>query len=84
MLGFHPDQFLSHRSDTGTSTRLTTTAGRSIYPQTDGVRAAWQQLPPGGAAGDPFTLVSQPLAGGATTTWSSTATSFFLRNGLLY
>jgi hypothetical protein len=71
------------RSDTGTSTRLTTTAGRSIYPQSDGVRAAWQQLPPGGAAGDPFTLASQPLAGGATTTWSSTATSFFLRNGLL-
>ena len=71
------------RSDTGVSTRVTSGTGRSIYPQTDGVRAAWQQLPPGGSASDPFTLVSQPLAGGATTTWSSTATSFFLRDGLL-
>jgi hypothetical protein len=71
------------RSDNGVSTRVTSGSGRSIYPQTDGVRAAWQQLPPGGSASDPFALVSQPLAGGATTTWSSTATSFMLRGGVL-
>lgn len=71
------------RSDTGVSTRVTSGTGRSIYPQTDGVRAAWQQLPPGGSASDPFTLVSQPLAGGATTTWSTSAISFLLRDGVL-
>jgi hypothetical protein len=71
------------RSDTGVSTRVTSGTGRSIYPQTDGVRTAWRQLPPGGTASDPFTLVGQPMAGGALTTWSSTANSFLLRDGLL-
>ncbi|MFM7703657.1 MAG: hypothetical protein ACKO6D_01835, partial [Rubrivivax sp.] len=71
------------RSDTGASTRVTTSAGRAIYTQTDGLRAAWQQSPAGGNADNTFTLVSQPLAGGATTTWSTTATSFILRDGVL-
>jgi hypothetical protein len=71
------------RSDTGVSARVTSGGARNIYTQTDGVRAAWQQSPVGGNAGDTFTLVSQPLAGGATTTWSSSATSFLLREGLL-
>ncbi|MEN9416415.1 MAG: hypothetical protein RI988_35 [Pseudomonadota bacterium] len=71
------------RSDTGTSTRLTTAAGRSIYTQTDGVRAAWQQTPTGGTSDNTFTLVTQPLSGGATTAVSSTATSFLLRGGVL-
>ncbi|MFM7532153.1 MAG: hypothetical protein ACKO5J_06650, partial [Rubrivivax sp.] len=71
------------RSDTGASTRVTSGGARHIYTQTDGVRAAWQQSPVGGNAGDTFSLVSQPLAGGATTTWSSSATSFLLRDGVL-
>ena len=71
------------RSDTGVSTRVTTSGGRAIYTQTDGVVAAWQQSPVGGNVGDTFSLVSQPLAGGATTTWSSSATSFLLRDGVL-
>lgn len=71
------------RSDTGASTRVTSGGARHIYTQTDGVRAAWQQSPAGGGAGDTFTLLSQPLAGGTTTTWSSSATSFLLRDGVL-
>lgn len=71
------------RSDTLASTRVTAGGGRSVYTQTDGVRAAWQQLAPGSSAADPFSLVSQPVAGGSTTTWSTSATSFLLRDGVL-
>jgi hypothetical protein len=71
------------RADTGVSTRITAGAGRNVYPQTDGVRAAWMQLAPGGSTSDPFTLVSVPISGGATTAVSSTATSFLLRGGVL-
>ena len=71
------------RSDTGLSTRITSGAGRNLYTQTDGVRAAWLQLPPGAAAGDPSGLVSVPVSGAASTTWSISATRFLLRDGVL-
>jgi hypothetical protein len=71
------------RSDTGVSTRVTMSGARAIYTQTDGLRVAWQQTPLGGNSDNTFTLVSQPIAGGATTTWSTTATSFLLRDGVL-
>jgi hypothetical protein len=71
------------RSDTGVSTRVTSGGARNIYTQTDGVRVAWQQSPVGTSVGDTFALVSQPLAGGASTTWSASATSFLLRDGVL-
>jgi hypothetical protein len=65
------------------STRVTSGGARNIYTQTDGVRVAWQQSPVGASVGDTFALVSQPLAGGASTTWSASATSFLLRDGVL-
>ena len=71
------------RSDTGVSTRVTMSGARAIYTQTDGLRVAWQQTPLGGNSDNTFTLVSQPIAGGATTTWSTTASSFLLRDGVL-
>ena len=71
------------RSDTGATTRVTAGGARHVYTQTDGVRAAWQQSPVGGNADDSFTLLSQPLAGGSTTTWSTSATTFRLRDGVL-
>ena len=71
------------RSDTGQSTRVTTGGVRNIYTQVDGERAAWQQTPVGGNANNTFVLQSQPLTGGATTTWSTLATSVRLRDGLL-
>ena len=71
------------RSDTGVSTKLTAGGGRSIYVQTDGVSAAWQQTPLGGTADAAFALVNQPLAGGISVTSAAQATSFRLRDGVL-
>jgi len=71
------------RSDTGVSTRLTAGGMRSIYVQTDGLRAAWQQTPLGGSADGTFALLAQPLAGGAATKAADLATTFSLRDGVL-
>ena len=67
-------------SDTATSVRLSTPGIRNLAPQTDGVRIAWSQAT---GINAPTSLVSQPLAGGAITTLSSTMTSFSLRDGVL-
>jgi hypothetical protein len=53
------------RSDTNTTTRITQAGVRSVYVQTDGVRAAWQQSPVGGSTDNTYTLVQRSLAGGA-------------------
>jgi hypothetical protein len=71
------------RSDTGVSTRLTAGGMRSIYVQTDGLRAAWQQSPLGGSADGTFALLAQPLAGGAASKAADLATTFSLRDGVL-
>ena len=72
------------KSDTGTSVRLTSDSRRNIYPQTDGVRVAWQASPIGGNADGSVTLLTQPLAGGSSSSVSATATSqFLLRDGVL-
>jgi hypothetical protein len=71
------------QSDTGTSTPLTQGGGRSIYTQTDGVRAAWQQSPVGGNADGTFALMTLPVAGGPSTSSSSNANRFILRDGVL-
>jgi len=71
------------RSDTQATTRLTQGGNRSVYVQTDGARAAWQQAPAGGNADNTFALVTQPLAGGAATVASSNATGALLKDGVL-
>lgn len=71
------------RSDTGISTPVTSGGGRATYPQTDGIRAAWRQEPLGGSADGTFVLMSLPLAGGASTVASSSASAFILADGVL-
>ena len=72
------------QSDTGTSTRLTSGGARNIYPQADAQRMAWQQSPIGGNADGSITLLTQPLAGGTTTTVASKADAgFLLEDGVL-
>jgi len=65
------------------ATRLSAGSGRNIYPQTDGVRVAWQQSPVGGTADGSFTLMVQPLSGGGASAVSTAATRFMLRDGVL-
>lgn len=72
------------QSDTGVSTRLTSDGVRNIYPQTDGMRIAWQRSPVGGSVDGTVSLITQPLSGGASTTLASGASaSFLLRGGVL-
>ncbi|HSV79184.1 MAG TPA: PKD domain-containing protein [Ramlibacter sp.] len=70
-------------SVSGASTRLTSGTQQDIYPQTDGLRAAWQRQPVGGSVDGRFTLMAQPLAGGGATALSSSVISFKLRDGVL-
>ncbi|MEI8302780.1 MAG: hypothetical protein WCG13_05770 [Burkholderiales bacterium] len=72
------------QSDTGISTRVTSDGVRNIYPQTDGTRIAWQRSQVGGSVDGTVSLLTQPLAGGASTTLATAAsTSFSLRGGVL-
>ena len=71
------------RSDTDTTTRITQAGVRSIYVQTDGVRAAWQQSPLGGNTDSTYTLVQRSLAGGAGTAVASQVSQSQLRDGVL-
>lgn len=69
-------------SSTSTSTRITSSAGRNIYPQVDGTRVAWQQTPVGGSADGTFTLVGQSLPTGSTATLATQVTSFKAKDGV--
>lgn len=71
------------RSDTQATTRITQAGLRSVYVQTDGQRAAWQQSPLGGSSDGSFTLMSTSLSGGAATALSASATQFQLKDGVL-
>jgi hypothetical protein len=68
-------------SATNTSTKLSIAGSRSIYPKTDGQRVIWQQTTPGNTSG-PYTLLSQAVTGGATTTLTSNAGSFLMGDGV--
>jgi hypothetical protein len=56
---------------------------RSVYVQTDGERAAWQQSPLGGNSDNTFALISRSITGGASSTEATQATQFQLRDGVL-
>lgn len=71
------------RSDTQATTRITQAGLRSVYVQTDGQRAAWQQSPLGGSSDGTFSLRSTSLSGGAATALSASATQFQLKDGVL-
>ena len=71
------------RSDTGTSTRITSGGARHIYPQVDGTRVAWQQSPIGGSSDSTFALTTTALSAVVPSTLATKATSFVLRDGLL-
>jgi hypothetical protein len=63
---------------TGASVALTND-GVSLYPQTDGVRVAWQSPP----LQLPYSLTTRDLASNTTTVLSTDMTVFQLANGLL-
>jgi hypothetical protein len=71
------------RSDTGTSTRITSGGSRNIYPQVDGARVAWQQSPVGGSTDSTFAVNTTALTAVAPSTLATKATSFVLRDGVL-
>jgi len=71
------------RSDTGTSTRITSGGARHIYPQVDGTRVAWQQSPIGGSSDSTFALTTTALSAVVPSTVATKATSFVLREGVL-
>ncbi len=69
------------RSDTKSSTPLSTPGQSSTYVRTDGVRVAWTQKQAASTGVD--TLLVQPFAGGAVSVLSSAMTTFRLRDGAL-
>ena len=72
------------RSDTGASARITGGGSRSVYPQVDGTRAAWQQSPVSGSVfGSTFSLVASPVNSVSPGTLSDRATRFQLKDGVL-
>jgi hypothetical protein len=70
-------------SSTNTSTLVSNTGFRSIYPQTDGIRAAWSQGLTSSANGGLASLVSRPVAGGVNTTLSSGMSNFKVGGGVV-
>jgi hypothetical protein len=68
------------RSDTLTSVRLSNPGHESLYPQTDGVRVAWQE---GRLDSDAVILWTQPVAGGMSTAMASALAGFELKDGVL-
>jgi len=71
------------RSDTATSSRITTGGIRNIYPQVDGTRVVWQQSPVGGSADNTFSLVASALTSVLPSTLADKATQFRLKDGVL-
>ena len=70
-------------SSTNSSTLLSSSGTRSIYPQTDGIRAAWSQAPTSSTNGGLASLVSKPVSGGANTTLSTGMSNFKVGGGLI-
>jgi hypothetical protein len=65
-----------------TSTKLSSGGARNIYPQTDGVAVIWQQTPIGGSTDSTSTLVSQPIAGGTSSTLATNANNLKTGDGV--
>ena len=70
-------------SNTNTSTLVSNTGFRSIYPQTDGIRAAWSQGLTSTANGSLASLVSRPVVGGVNTTLSTSMSNYKVGGGLV-
>ena len=70
-------------SSTNTSTLVSNTGFRSIYPQTDGIRAAWSQGPTNTANGGLATLISRTVSGGVNTTLSTGMSNFKVGGGVV-
>lgn len=70
-------------SRTNTSTLISNTGFRSIYPQTDGIRAAWSQGLTSTTNGSLASLIIRPVAGGANTTLSTAMSNFKVGGGLV-
>jgi hypothetical protein len=72
-----------YRWDQASNTSVALTSdGKSLYPQTDGVRVAWQTNPQGPGA-PPFTLTADDLSSSTRTTVSTSMVNFQLADGLL-
>lgn len=71
------------RSDTNSSTRITSSNLRSIYPQVAQTRAAWQQSPVGGSADGAFSLISQNGIAGVSQTLGTFVTSFKAKDSVV-
>ena len=67
---------------TNTSVQLTTD-GLSFYPQTDGMRVAWQTAHSSGPPSPPYTLTSLDLGSNTTQVLSTSMSQFQLSDGLL-
>lgn len=63
-------------SSTNTSTLVSNSGFRSIYPQTDGIRAAWSQGLTSTPNGELASLISRSVIGGVTTTLSTSMSTF--------
>ena len=70
-------------SSTNTSTLVSNSGFRSVYPQTDGVRAAWLQGPTSTAFGGLSSLISSSVSGGVNTTLSTSMTNFKVGGGVV-
>jgi Bacterial Ig domain len=70
-------------SSTNSSTMLSSGGARSIYPQTDGIRAAWSQAPTTSTIGGLGSLVSRSVSGGVNTTLSTSMSNFKVAGGLI-
>jgi hypothetical protein len=70
-------------SNTNTSTLVSNNGFRSIYPQTDGKRAAWSQGLTSTVNGGLSSLISRSVAGGINTTLSTGMSNFKVDGGLV-
>ncbi len=70
-------------SSTNTSNLVSNTGFRSIYPQTDGIRAAWSQGQTYTAIGGLASLISRSVSGGVNTTLSTGMSNFKVGGGVV-
>jgi len=70
-------------SSTKTSTLVSNSGLRSIYPQTDGVRAAWSQAATSTTQGGLASLIARSVAGGVNTTLSTSMSNFKVSGGVV-
>ena len=71
------------KSSTNASTLLSNSGFRSIYPQTDGLWAAWSQGATSTANGGLASLIARPVSGGANTTLSTGMSNYKVGGGVV-